>query len=621
MFKKKFKGALLASALLVFSATTVVGLSSCNGTTDKKEDEVTAIVITNKEELTNVWEVGQDDRKISIEVTPNTLSAATLINNGKIKIESSNTEVITVVGTMLHAKAAGKSTITVSAGEIKESVEITINEKTVVPVSKLADVLKEAAAQVPTSDYKTYTEKSYRVKGVIVANDGDRNVVFYDGEAYGFVYSSTTMVKLPVGTTVYVEGGLCNNYGVLQFGSKAIIEEVTEASEKVAMPTANKFTTKDFNEYYDLATKNNSKLADVAKPTPNNYIEFTGKYDGDFGVVLDVEDKVKPKQANVSIYKASEAMKKVIKPVVSGSEIKVIGAILGYNSSTKKFNVIPEKIEVLKKVVKPTEIEIATNKTTMKVFETAELSVVNTPENAGGDVEYVAVEGADVVKISGNKVSGLKAGKAKIKATNKTFKLDSKNTIEITVEPINYVSLNSYTATGAEIATGLGLDSPYVTAMGEVNGATVRLSNGHKYSESTMIGANRDSQWGKSYVTAAQLSAIDPAIKEDGDKIGDNYYASLDVFAVITKATKVSFTIKNAKTEDSDFTAYILETKDKGKTYTKVAEKAYAATDTSALEYTPAAPTTAAYSVVIKGGQTYFAQIDKIDIQSKAKGD
>lgn len=36
MFKKKFKGALLASALLVFSATTVVGLSSCNGTTDKK---------------------------------------------------------------------------------------------------------------------------------------------------------------------------------------------------------------------------------------------------------------------------------------------------------------------------------------------------------------------------------------------------------------------------------------------------------------------------------------------------------------------------------------------------------------------------------------------------------
>ena len=564
MFKKKFKGALLASALLVFSATTVVGLSSCNGTTDKKEDEVTAIVITNKEELTNVWEVGQDDRKISIEVTPNTLSAATLINNGKIKIESSNTEVITVVGTMLHAKAAGKSTITVSAGEIKESVEITINEKTVVPVSKLADVLKEAAAQVPTSDYKTYTEKSYRVKGVIVANDGDRNVVFYDGEAYGFVYSSTTMVKLPVGTTVYVEGGLCNNYGVLQFGSKAIIEEVTEASEKVAMPTANKFTTKDFNEYYDLATKNNSKLADVAKPTPNNYIEFTGKYDGDFGVVLDVEDKVKPKQANVSIYKASEAMKKVIKPVVSGSEIKVIGAILGYNSSTKKFNVIPEKIEVLKEVVKPTEIEIA---------------------------------------------------------TNKTFKLDSKNTIEITVEPINYVSLNSYTATGAEIATGLGLDSPYVTAMGEVNGATVRLSNGHKYSESTMIGANGDSQWGKSYVTAAQLSAIDPAIKEDGDKIGDNYYASLDVFAVITKATKVSFTIKNAKTKDSDFTAYILETKDKGKTYTKVAEKAYAATDTSALEYTPAAPTTAAYSVVIKGGQKYFAQIDKIDIQSKAKGD
>lgn len=90
---------------------------------------------------------------------------------------------------------------------------------------------------------------------------------------------------------------------------------------------------------------------------------------------------------------------------------------------------------------------------------------------------------------------------------------------------------------------------------------------------------------------------------------------------LLQKQLKYHSLLKTQKTKDSDFTAYILETKDKGKTYTKVAEQAYAATDSSALEYTPATPTTAAYSVVIKGGQKYFAQIDKIDIQSKAKGD
>ena len=621
MFKKKFKGALLASALLVFSATTVVGLSSCNGTTDKKEDEVTAIVITNKEELTNVWEVGQDDRKISIEVTPNTLSAATLINNGKIKIESSNIDVITVVGTMLHAKGAGKSTITVSAGSIKESIEITVNEKTVVPVSKLSDVLKEAAAEVQTNDSKTFTTKNYRVRGVIVANDGQGDVVFYDGESYGYSYGLTALQKTPVGTTIYLEGALCNYWGVLQFGSKATFEEVTEASEKIAMPAANKFATKDFNEYYELANSNSSKIVDTNKPTPNNYIEFTGKYDGDYGVILDAEDNVKPKQANVSIFKANEAMKAVIKPITTGSIIKVTGGILGFNGSTKKFNVVPAKVEIIKAVVKPEAVEVAINKNTIKVFESADLSVVNTPADAGGDVEYVVTEGADVVKVSGSKVTGLKAGKAKIKATNKTFKLDSKNTIDITVEPITYVTLASYTAAGADIVKGLSLESGYVAATGEVNGATVRLSNGYLNKGTVMIGGNKASQWGKSFVTAAQLSAIDSTIKENGYKFGDNHYACLDVYAKITKASKVVASITNGKDKDSSFTAYILETKDNGTTYTKVAEKVFAPKETGDLEYLPTAPTTAAYSIVVKGSEALWCNVDKIDIQSKAHND
>lgn len=770
MFKKKFKGALLASALLVFSATTVVGLSSCNGTTDKKEDEVTAIVITNKEELQNVWEVGQDDRKVSIEVTPNTLSAAQLISNGKIKIESSNTDAVTVTGTMLHAQGVGTSTITVSAGDIKDTVEVTIKEKTVVAVSKLADVLKDAAAQVPTSDYKKYTEKTYRVKGVIVANNGKSDVVFYDGETYGFVYNSEKLKKLPVGTTVFVEGGLCNNYGVLQFGSKALIEEVTEASEKVAMPTANKFTTKDFNEYYDLAIKNNSKLVDVNKPTPNNYIEFTGTYTGkdDKKVTLSAENGVEPKDANVSIAKASTVMQAEFDKIPTGAEIKVTGAILGYNSKYKYFNVVPEKVETLKAVVQPTEFTFAAKKATIKTYESTELEVTNTPAEAGGDVEFTVTAGKDIVKLDGNKVYGLKAGKATIAAKNKTFNLDAKATIDVTVtgealatyeaeqidvatfltkldgltynadnktnkifkvrgivsgavdtdvygnvvltdekdssksfktfgcaadwtyfnvgedgylssfvqtkkfntdvlgklfkngdvvefyiapykfvnsktqetsisyyaafsqkledgkpaEPVEYAKLDSFKAKGDEIATALKLDkNNYVTAKGEVSGATVNLSNGRANNGAVMLGGNKASQWGKQNVSLATLKAIDSTVTEDAYKIGDNYFASLDVLANITNAKKVTVSITNAKTKDGAFTAYLLETKDSGKTYTIVAQKDFTATQTEDLVYTAAKPTTAAYSVVTKGTISYFCQVDNIDIQAKAKAD
>ncbi len=772
MFKKKFKGALLASALLVFSATTVVGLSSCNnggGETDKKEDEVTAVVITNKEELTNVWEFGQADRKISIEVTPNTLSAATLINSGKIKIESSNTDAVTVVGTMLHAQGVGTSTITVSAGDIKDTVQVTIKEKTVIAVSKLADVLKEAAGEVSTNDSKKYTEKTYRVKGVIVANDGQGDVVFYDGETYGYSFSLEKMKTTPVGTTVYIEGGLCNFFGVLQFGSKATFEVVSEESEKVAMPTANKFGTKDFNAYFDLANKNNSKIADANKPTPNNYIEFTGTYTGkdDYKVTLSAENDVEPKDANVSIVKASTAVKAELDKIPTGAEIKVTGAILGYNSKYKYFNVVPEKVETLKAVVQPTEFTFAAKKATIKTYESTELEVTNTPVEAGGDVEFTVTAGKDIVKLDGNKVYGLKAGKATIAAKNKTFNLDAKATIDVTVtgealatyeaeqidvatfltkldgltynadnktnkifkvrgiissasdtdvygnvvltdekdssksfktygcaadwtyfnvgedgylssfvqakkfntdvlgklfkngdvielyiapykyvnqgtqettvnfyaafsqkledgkpaEPVEYAKLDSFKAKGDEIATVLKLEKNYVTAKGEVNGATVNLSNGRANNGAVMLGGNKATQWGKSNVSLAALKAIDSTVTEDAYKIGDNYFASLDVLANITNAKKVTVSITNAKTKDGAFTAYLLETKDSGKTYAIVAQKDFTANQTEDLVYTATKPTTAAYSVVTKGTISYFCQVDNIDIQAKAKAD
>ena len=126
---------------------------------------------------------------------------------------------------------------------------------------------------------------------------------------------------------------------------------------------------------------------------------------------------------------------------------------------------------------------------------------------------------------------------------------------------------------------------------------------------------------GKSNVSLAALKAIDSTATEDAYKIGDNYFASLDVLANITNANKVTISITNAKTKDGVFTAYLLETKDSGKTYTIVAQQDFTATQTEDLVYTAAKPATAAYSVVTKGTISYFCQIDNIDIQAKAKAD
>jgi uncharacterized protein YjdB len=129
MSKRKFKGVLMASGLLVFSAVTLTGLVGCGETT---VDEITALSITNKAALEASWTVGDADRTLEVALTPDTFTFADALADGKVTIESSNTSVVTVDGAKIKAVAVGTSKITVKASDsVKDSVSITVSEAAV----------------------------------------------------------------------------------------------------------------------------------------------------------------------------------------------------------------------------------------------------------------------------------------------------------------------------------------------------------------------------------------------------------------------------------------------------------------------------------------------------------
>lgn len=80
------------------------------------------VEIANKDQLTQDWFVGDDDRTINVNLIPDVFTA----EQAGVTIESSATNVITVVDGKLHAVGAGTATITVKAGTFTDTVTITV---------------------------------------------------------------------------------------------------------------------------------------------------------------------------------------------------------------------------------------------------------------------------------------------------------------------------------------------------------------------------------------------------------------------------------------------------------------------------------------------------------------
>lgn len=94
--------------------------------TDKVEITVTpslkGVRITNKAALGESWVIGSADRIVELAFSPDSYD----LNNTGATIVSSNTNVVTVSGTTLHAVAIGTAKITVTAGAFTDEVTIAV---------------------------------------------------------------------------------------------------------------------------------------------------------------------------------------------------------------------------------------------------------------------------------------------------------------------------------------------------------------------------------------------------------------------------------------------------------------------------------------------------------------
>ena len=140
----KLAALLLGLALVIPACTAPTGSSKASNDAGNTSEEAPAsevptsessepgvsytVTISNKEELQAEWFVGDQSRKVNIEVEPKA-NVTQLVKDGVIQITSSNPEILAVDGQMASPVAAGEATIKVKAGESEDTVAITLQRK------------------------------------------------------------------------------------------------------------------------------------------------------------------------------------------------------------------------------------------------------------------------------------------------------------------------------------------------------------------------------------------------------------------------------------------------------------------------------------------------------------
>ncbi len=121
--KRRFINALTLSGVAVLG---LVGLVGCG------QKSVSAISISNKEELGKDWKYGEAARTLSFTFEGLEVDAATAIKEGSLKVVSSDAEIIAVSGSTLTTTGVGSATITATytnSGENGTSVTDSVSLK------------------------------------------------------------------------------------------------------------------------------------------------------------------------------------------------------------------------------------------------------------------------------------------------------------------------------------------------------------------------------------------------------------------------------------------------------------------------------------------------------------
>lgn len=106
----------------------------------RAKHEISYIEIANKEELQKEWYIGDDNRKVRINVYPDIYSAEELLEKGTMFITSNDERIIKVEGNEIIPVGEGTTEITIRLGDLSDYVEISVSERPA--ISSIAEVKK-----------------------------------------------------------------------------------------------------------------------------------------------------------------------------------------------------------------------------------------------------------------------------------------------------------------------------------------------------------------------------------------------------------------------------------------------------------------------------------------------
>lgn len=394
MSKKSKKSIVLLASLLTFGSLSAASLVSCGDQPTEPVVELTSLTIANKDALTAEWRVADSDRQVSITADPATFDISKALAEGTLTITSSNSGVVTVMGRYLHAVAAGETTITVQCGEIKDSVNITVLprlEMTTVPVAEALAAKKGAVVAV---------------KGEIV-QISSRGFFVADTSGIIYVYKALD-AAYKLGDTVNVQGAIDEYSHIKQLTSTDY--KIEESSTEVDAGLV--FTEYTGAELEKLSTAEISKSF-PAKVTVTVVADSTNDKDLDEGQVLFRCSGLEDTTIIYSGYLNDEHLAQIGENPL-GKRFTIEGIFGGYsthNTYTKRLNLYPVTIKE-EATIEVEEVQLTADLTTLKIDQTAELSVKVLPADAFGTATIEVKSGSDFVTVDGTTVTGKAAGTA-----------------------------------------------------------------------------------------------------------------------------------------------------------------------------------------------------------------